>query len=191
MVMMFRAEEWGWREHDSNPCLGIRKNPRNHVARFLDTDTSWRGWAVPLKPARLAGPRRSPRSAYWRSPDVDGAKCSIFAGSTLAETIQLVMARPARALCRPARQPGHILTSCQESAARPLSCHHGKLRSPRRRVPRRGSGENRKHHRRGHGKQGRYVGGRHRDMQGVPALCVRFAARSLRGRRQPGSRNES
>ena len=36
--MMFRAEEWGWRERDSNPCHGIRKNPRNHVARFLDTD---------------------------------------------------------------------------------------------------------------------------------------------------------
>ena len=37
-AMMFRAEEWGWRERGSNPCLGIRKNPRNHVARFLDTD---------------------------------------------------------------------------------------------------------------------------------------------------------
>ena len=37
-AMMFRAEEWGWRERDSNPCLGIQKNPRNHVARFLDTD---------------------------------------------------------------------------------------------------------------------------------------------------------
>ena len=37
-AMMFRAEEWGWRERDSNPCLGIAKNPRNHVARFLDTD---------------------------------------------------------------------------------------------------------------------------------------------------------
>ena len=29
-AMMFRAEEWGWRERDSNP--------RNHVARFLDAD---------------------------------------------------------------------------------------------------------------------------------------------------------
>ena len=37
-AMMFRAEEWGLRERDSNPCLGIRKNPRNHVARFLDTE---------------------------------------------------------------------------------------------------------------------------------------------------------
>ena len=37
-AMMFRAEEWGMRERGSNPCLGIAKNPRNNVARFLDTD---------------------------------------------------------------------------------------------------------------------------------------------------------
>ena len=37
-AMMFRAEEWGLREHGSNPCLGIKKNPRNRIARFLDTD---------------------------------------------------------------------------------------------------------------------------------------------------------
>ena len=37
-AMMFRAEEWGLRECGSNPCLGIRKNPRNNVARFLDAD---------------------------------------------------------------------------------------------------------------------------------------------------------
>ena len=37
-AMMFRAEEWGLRERDTNPCLGIAKNPRKQVARFLDTD---------------------------------------------------------------------------------------------------------------------------------------------------------
>ena len=37
-AMMFRAEEWGLRERDTNPCLGIRKNPRRKVARFLDAD---------------------------------------------------------------------------------------------------------------------------------------------------------
>ena len=37
-AMMFQAEEWGLRERGSNPCLGIAKNPRNHVARFLDAD---------------------------------------------------------------------------------------------------------------------------------------------------------
>ena len=35
---MFRAEEWGLRERGTNPCLGIAKNPRKQVARFLDTD---------------------------------------------------------------------------------------------------------------------------------------------------------
>ncbi len=36
--MMFRAEEFGFRERGTNPCIGIRKNPRRNVARFLDTD---------------------------------------------------------------------------------------------------------------------------------------------------------
>ena len=37
-AMMFRAEEWGLRDRDTNPCLGIRRNPRRRIARFLDTD---------------------------------------------------------------------------------------------------------------------------------------------------------
>ncbi len=37
-AMMFRAEEWGRRERGTNPCLGIRHNPKRSVARFLDTD---------------------------------------------------------------------------------------------------------------------------------------------------------
>ena len=37
-AMMFRAEEWGLRERDTNPCLGTAMNPRKQVARFLDTD---------------------------------------------------------------------------------------------------------------------------------------------------------
>ena len=35
---MNRAEEWGLRERNTNPCLGIAKNPRKQVARFLDMD---------------------------------------------------------------------------------------------------------------------------------------------------------
>ena len=34
-AMMFRAEEWGLRERDTNPCLGIAMNPRKQVARLL------------------------------------------------------------------------------------------------------------------------------------------------------------
>ena len=37
-AMMFRAEEWGRRERGTNPCLGIRHNPKRSIARFLDTD---------------------------------------------------------------------------------------------------------------------------------------------------------
>ena len=37
-AMMFRAEEWGLRTRGKNPCLGIAKNPRNRIARFLDTE---------------------------------------------------------------------------------------------------------------------------------------------------------
>ena len=35
--MMFRAEECGLRERDTNPCLGVRMNAKKPVARFLDT----------------------------------------------------------------------------------------------------------------------------------------------------------
>ena len=37
-AMMFKAEELGWRDRDANSCLGIRKNPRRKVLRFLDAD---------------------------------------------------------------------------------------------------------------------------------------------------------
>ena len=35
--MMYRAEECGFRERGTNPCIGIRKSPRRKVARCLDT----------------------------------------------------------------------------------------------------------------------------------------------------------
>ena len=31
-------EEWGLRDRDTNPCLGIAKNPKNRIARLLDAD---------------------------------------------------------------------------------------------------------------------------------------------------------
>lgn len=53
---MFRAEEWRLRERDTNPCLGIAKNPRNNVARFLDTDELARlGRALDANKARWLG----------------------------------------------------------------------------------------------------------------------------------------
>lgn len=70
--IMFRAEEWGLRERDSNPCFGIRKNPRNNIARFLDTDelarlgralaareTEWPETVAAIRLLALTGCRRS------------------------------------------------------------------------------------------------------------------------------------
>ncbi len=52
-AMMFRAEEWGLRDRGTNPCLGIARNPRNKVARFLDMDELARlGRALDAREAR-------------------------------------------------------------------------------------------------------------------------------------------
>ena len=52
-AMMFRAEEWGLRQRDSNPCLGVAMNPRKKLARFLDTDELARlGRALDVHEAR-------------------------------------------------------------------------------------------------------------------------------------------
>ena len=37
-AMLFRAEEWGLRKRDTNPCLGIAMNPRQQVARLGDAE---------------------------------------------------------------------------------------------------------------------------------------------------------
>ena len=71
-AMMFRAEEWGLRERGSNPCLGIRKNPRNHIARFLDAgelarlgraldsrESQWPEAVAAIRLLALTGCRRS------------------------------------------------------------------------------------------------------------------------------------
>ena len=53
-AMMFRAEEWELRGRGSNPCLGIAKNPRNRIARFLDADKLARlGRALDTREAEL------------------------------------------------------------------------------------------------------------------------------------------
>ena len=70
--MMFRAEEWGFRERGTNPCIGIRKNPRCDIARFLDRDelarlgkalhaheTRWPEAVTAIRLLALTGCRRS------------------------------------------------------------------------------------------------------------------------------------
>ena len=85
--MLFRAEEYGFREPGTNPCLGIRKNPRRNIATLpasLITMSS-PGSDARSRSTKRAGPRPSPPSTCWRSPAVAGAKCSICAGAILAE----------------------------------------------------------------------------------------------------------
>ena len=83
--MMFRAEEWGQREPNSNPCLGIRRNPGNKVARFLDTDelaglgraltaneTRWPEAVAAIRLLALTGCRRSEvLNLRWRNIGAD------------------------------------------------------------------------------------------------------------------------
>lgn len=82
---MFRAEEWGLRERDTNPCLGIEMNPRKRVARFLDADElarlggaldkhepCWPEAVAAIRLLALTGCRRSEvLDLRWRNIGVD------------------------------------------------------------------------------------------------------------------------
>ena len=75
--MMFRAEEWGLRDRDTNPCLGIRRNPRRCIARFLDTNEL----------ARL-GQALDARKAQW--PDaVNAIRLLALTGCRRGEVLNL------------------------------------------------------------------------------------------------------
>ncbi len=80
-AMMFRAEEWGMRERGTNPCVGIAKNPRKRVARFLDRDelarlgralddhqARWPDAVAAIRLLALTGCRRSEvLNLHWRN----------------------------------------------------------------------------------------------------------------------------
>ena len=83
--MMFRAEEWGLRERDTNPCLGVRMNAKEPVARFLDTDelarlgrsldtheARWSEAVTAIRLLALTGCRRSEvLNLRWRNVGAD------------------------------------------------------------------------------------------------------------------------
>ena len=86
--MMFRAEDCGFREPGANPCLGIRKNPRLNIARFLDTDelallgraldageAEWPQAVAAIRLLALTGCRRSEvLNLRWRDIGEDAIK---------------------------------------------------------------------------------------------------------------------
>ncbi len=100
-AMMFRAEEWGLRERGSNPCLGIRKNPRNNIARFLDTDeqarlgraldareAEWPEAVAAIRLLALTGCRRSEvLDLRWR--DIGAESINLPDGKTGPRTVPL------------------------------------------------------------------------------------------------------
>ena len=121
-AMMFKAEEWGWRERDANPCLGIRKNPRRKVARFLDTDeldrlgraldardAEWPDAVAAIRLLALTGCRRGEvLDLQWR--DIG------------TEAIRLPTARPDRAAYLSEKEPRRYSTRFPASGAPTPSC---------------------------------------------------------------------
>ena len=121
-AIMFRAEEWGLRERGANPCLGIAKNPRNNVARFLDADELARlGRALDANEARW--PEAVAAIRLLALTVAAAAKCSIYAGATSAKTRSgSAIRRPARAPCRSARPRGRSSRRCPARATRTRIC---------------------------------------------------------------------
>ena len=84
-AMMFRAGEWGLRERDTNPCLGIAKNPRKKLARFPDAEklaqlgraldareAQWPEAVAAIRLLALTGCRRSEvLNLRWRNVGTD------------------------------------------------------------------------------------------------------------------------
>ena len=106
--MMFRAEEWGLRERGANPCLGIAKNPKKNIGRFLDADelarlgraldareAQWPEAVAAIRLLALTGCRRSEvLNLRWR--DIGADAINLRDGKTGPRAVPL--GEPARAL---------------------------------------------------------------------------------------------
>ena len=118
-AMLFRAEEWGLRERGTNPCLGIRKNPRKNVARFLDADelarlgcvldaneARWPDTVAAIRLLALTGCRRSEvLNLRWR--DIGADALNLSDSKTGRRSVPLGEAARAHIAALPgARDPG-------------------------------------------------------------------------------------
>ena len=138
--LMFWADEYGFRELGTNPCLGIRKNPRRDIARFLDADELARlGRALDAREDKW--PEASPPSGCWHSPAAAGAKCSISDGATSGTTPSpCPTPRLDRAACRSAVPRGPSSRHCPNHAIRMPTCFRASPKPERQRrglTPRR------------------------------------------------------
>ena len=121
-AMMFRAEEWGRRAPGTNPCLGIQKNARNKVARFLDADelerlgraldacsNRWPEAVAAIRLLALTGCRRSEvLDRRWR--DIGGDAMKLPDSKTGPRTVPLGAAARAHIAALPgARDPDTFL----------------------------------------------------------------------------------
>ena len=102
--MMFRTEGWGLRARNSNPCLGIKKNPRNSIARFLDGGRTGaaRAYAQRSRGAMARGRRRDPAAGAHRMPPKRGAQSTLARHRRRRQQPAGLQDRPARgAAARP------------------------------------------------------------------------------------------
>ena len=127
--MMFRAEEWGLRERGTNPCLGIRKNLRNNIACFLDTnelarlgraldarEAEWPEAVAAIRLLALTGCRRSEvLNLRWRDIGKDTIN---LPGSKTGPRI-VPLGKAARAYRRSARRARPEGVSVSEIRRRP------------------------------------------------------------------------
>ena len=85
--------------------------------------TSWAGSGAPSTPARRAGPRPSPPSGCWLSPDAAAAKCLICDGATSAKVRRISKSRRlACARCRSAKPRERMSPRCPMRATPTRSC---------------------------------------------------------------------
>ena len=107
-AMMFRAEEWGLRERDTNPCLGIAKNQRKQVARFLDMDELARlGRARHARGSLARGRRGDPFSGAHRMPPGRCAQSALARYRGGRHRARRLEDRPARGAARRGRAGAH------------------------------------------------------------------------------------
>ena len=150
--MMFRAEECGFRERGTNPCVGIKKNPRRNIARFLDTDeiarlgraleareAQWPQAVAAIRLLALTGCRRGEvLNLRWRDIGKDAIKLPDAKTGPRAVPLGEAARALIDALSEP-RDPGACLFAAPCRRPRALDTHRLLAHGLRRREARQGA----------------------------------------------------